>query len=180
MSQSSFSFAVSSTEARCTNALLVRDVDGQYRVASADEVLSQAWGVLGEEGGHRQEPTTAVGRRIGGLHPVVGGSGRRGDPVVRGEHRVDKGILRVEAIEDGAVLPDEMRQDLDVVVVARSTGVRLATSSILATAQSARDWCRSPVSIGWRIAFHRPSRRACALPRSTRSTSSGVLPVLRR
>ena len=48
MSQSSFSFAVSSTEARFTNALLVRDVDGQYRVASADEVLSQAWGVLAD------------------------------------------------------------------------------------------------------------------------------------
>ena len=48
MSQSSFSFAVSSTEARLTNALLVRDVDGQYRVASADEVLSQAWGVLAD------------------------------------------------------------------------------------------------------------------------------------
>ena len=48
MSQSSFSFAVSSTEAQSTNALLVRDVDGQYRVASADEVLSQAWGVLAE------------------------------------------------------------------------------------------------------------------------------------
>ena len=48
MSQSSFSFAVSSTEARFTNALLVRDVDGQYRVASDDEVLSQAWGVLAE------------------------------------------------------------------------------------------------------------------------------------
>ena len=48
MSQSSFSFAVSSTEARFTNALLVCDVDGQYRVASADEVLSQAWGVLAE------------------------------------------------------------------------------------------------------------------------------------
>ena len=48
MSQSSFSFAVSSTEDRFTNALLVRDVDGQYRVASADEVLSQAWGVLAD------------------------------------------------------------------------------------------------------------------------------------
>ena len=48
MSQSSFSFAVPSTEARSTNALLVRDVDGQYRVASADEVLSQAWGVLAD------------------------------------------------------------------------------------------------------------------------------------
>ena len=48
MLQSSFSFAVSSTEARFTNALLVRDVDGQYRVASADEVLSQAWGVLAD------------------------------------------------------------------------------------------------------------------------------------
>jgi DNA repair protein RadC len=48
MSQSSFSFAVSSTEARFTNALQVRDVDGQYRVASADEVLSQAWGVLAD------------------------------------------------------------------------------------------------------------------------------------
>jgi len=48
MSQSSFSFSVSSTEARFTNALLVRDVDGQYRVASADEVLSQAWGVLAD------------------------------------------------------------------------------------------------------------------------------------
>ena len=48
MSQSSFSFAVSSTEARFTNALLVRDVDGQYRAASADEVLSQAWGVLAD------------------------------------------------------------------------------------------------------------------------------------
>lgn len=44
MLQSSFSFAV----AQCSNALLVRDVDGQYRVASADEVLSQAWGVLAE------------------------------------------------------------------------------------------------------------------------------------
>lgn len=48
MSQSSFSFVVSSTEARLTNALLVRDVDGQYRAASADEVLSQAWGVLAD------------------------------------------------------------------------------------------------------------------------------------
>ena len=38
MLQSSFSFAV----AQSSNALLVRDVDGQYRVASADEVLSQA------------------------------------------------------------------------------------------------------------------------------------------
>ncbi len=48
MSQSSFAFAISSTEARFTNALLVRDVDGQYRVASADEVLSQAWCVLAD------------------------------------------------------------------------------------------------------------------------------------
>jgi DNA repair protein RadC len=48
MLQSSFSFALSSPEVRSTNALLVRDVDGQYRVASADEVLSQAWGVLAD------------------------------------------------------------------------------------------------------------------------------------
>ena len=48
MSQSSFAFAVSATEACFTNALLVRDVVGQYRVARADEVLSQAWGVLAE------------------------------------------------------------------------------------------------------------------------------------
>ena len=48
MSQSSFSFAISSSAALSTNALLVRDVDGQYRVASADEVLSQAWGVLAD------------------------------------------------------------------------------------------------------------------------------------
>ena len=44
MSLPSFSSAV----AQSTNALLVRDVDGQYRVASADEVLSQAWGVLAD------------------------------------------------------------------------------------------------------------------------------------
>ena len=44
MSLPSFSSAV----ARSTNALLVCDVDGQYRVASADEVLSQAWGVLAD------------------------------------------------------------------------------------------------------------------------------------
>ena len=56
MSQSSFSFAVSSTEARFTNALLVRDVDGQYRVASADEVLAQAWGVLAD----RVQPGVAL------------------------------------------------------------------------------------------------------------------------
>ena len=48
MSLPSFSSAFSSTAIRSTNALLVRDVDGQYRVASADEVLSQAWGVLAE------------------------------------------------------------------------------------------------------------------------------------
>ena len=48
MSQSSFHFVIASTDARSTNELLVRDVDGQYRVASADEVLSQAWGVLAE------------------------------------------------------------------------------------------------------------------------------------
>ena len=42
MSLPSFSSAV----AQSTNALLVRDVDGQYRVASPDEVLSQAWRVL--------------------------------------------------------------------------------------------------------------------------------------
>ena len=44
MSMPSFSFAVAGS----TNALLVRDVDGRYRVASADEVLSQAWGVLAD------------------------------------------------------------------------------------------------------------------------------------
>ncbi|WP_458238455.1 RadC family protein [Pseudomonas sp. P5_A2_2] len=44
MSLPSFSSAV----AQSTNALLVRDVDGQYRVASPDEVLSQAWGVLAD------------------------------------------------------------------------------------------------------------------------------------
>ena len=48
MSQSSFSFPISSVDSRSPNALLVRDVDGQYRVASADEVLSQAWGVLAD------------------------------------------------------------------------------------------------------------------------------------
>ncbi len=48
MLQSSFSFANASSEARSTNALLVRDVDGQYRLASADEVLTQAWGVLAD------------------------------------------------------------------------------------------------------------------------------------
>ena len=48
MLQSSFSFAIPTVDARSTNALLVRDVDGQYRVASADEVLSQAWGVLAD------------------------------------------------------------------------------------------------------------------------------------
>ena len=48
MSQSSFSFAISSVGDHSSNALLVRDVDGQYRVASADEVLSQAWGVLAD------------------------------------------------------------------------------------------------------------------------------------
>ena len=58
MSQSSFSFAVSSTKARFTNALLVRDVDGQYRVASADEVFSQAWG---RAGGAREARGDAVG-----------------------------------------------------------------------------------------------------------------------
>ena len=44
MLQSSFSFAV----AQSSNALLVRDVDGQYRVASADEVIAQSWGVLAD------------------------------------------------------------------------------------------------------------------------------------
>jgi len=39
---SSSSFAV----AQSANTLLVRDIDGQYRVASSDEVLLQAWGVL--------------------------------------------------------------------------------------------------------------------------------------
>ena len=48
MSQSSFSFAISSVDARSTNEMLVRDIDGQYRVASADEILSQAWGVLAD------------------------------------------------------------------------------------------------------------------------------------
>ena len=49
MSQSSFSFAVSSTEARFTNALLVRDVDGQYRVASADDgFFDKVGGIFGD------------------------------------------------------------------------------------------------------------------------------------
>ena len=48
MSLPSFSSAISSAVTRSTNALLVRDVDGQYRVASADEVLSQAWGMLAD------------------------------------------------------------------------------------------------------------------------------------
>jgi DNA repair protein RadC len=48
MLQSTFSFAHSSPVAQSTNALLVRDIDGQYRVATADEVLSQAWGVLAD------------------------------------------------------------------------------------------------------------------------------------
>jgi DNA repair protein RadC len=44
MLQSSFSFAA----VQSASALLVRDVDGQYRAASDDEVLSQAWGVLAD------------------------------------------------------------------------------------------------------------------------------------
>ena len=48
MLQSSFSFSHSSIVSRSANELLVRDVDGQYRAASAEEVLSQAWGVLAE------------------------------------------------------------------------------------------------------------------------------------
>jgi len=40
MSLPSFSSAISSAVTRSTNALLVRDVDGQYRLATADEVLS--------------------------------------------------------------------------------------------------------------------------------------------
>lgn len=48
MSQSSFSFAVPTTGVEVAGALLVRDQDGQYRVASADEVLTQAWSVLAE------------------------------------------------------------------------------------------------------------------------------------
>ena len=39
---SSSSFAA----AQSADTLLVRDVDGQYRVASSEEVLLQAWGVL--------------------------------------------------------------------------------------------------------------------------------------
>jgi DNA repair protein RadC len=46
MSQASFSFA--DVAVQSTNELLVRDAHGQYRVASADEILSQAWGVLAE------------------------------------------------------------------------------------------------------------------------------------
>jgi DNA repair protein RadC len=41
-SSSSSSFAA----AQSADTLLVRDVDGQYRVASSEEVLLQAWGVL--------------------------------------------------------------------------------------------------------------------------------------
>ena len=48
MPQSSFSFSVPSTEAHVTNALLVREVDGRYRLANAEEVLLQAWGVLAD------------------------------------------------------------------------------------------------------------------------------------
>ena len=62
MSQSSFSFAVSSSEARFTTALLVRDVDGHCRVASADEVLSQAWGVLAERVEAWRDAVVAAGR----------------------------------------------------------------------------------------------------------------------
>jgi DNA repair protein RadC len=46
MSQASFSFA--DVAVQSTNELLVRDAHGQYRVASADEILSQAWGVLAQ------------------------------------------------------------------------------------------------------------------------------------
>ena len=62
MSQSSFSFAVSSAEARFTTALLVRDGDGRYRVASADQVLSQTWGVLAERVEARRDAVVAAGR----------------------------------------------------------------------------------------------------------------------
>ena len=48
MSHSSFSFAVSLTKARFTNALLVRGVDGPYRVARADDVFAPVWGVLSD------------------------------------------------------------------------------------------------------------------------------------
>jgi hypothetical protein len=45
------------------------------------------------------------------------------------------------------ILPDEMRQDLDVLVVAKSGGILTGMSSIFAAAQNARGWCRSPVRI---------------------------------
>ena len=64
MLQSSFFFAVSSTEARFTTALLIRDVDGHYRVASADEVLSQAWSVLAKRVETRRDAVVAAERAV--------------------------------------------------------------------------------------------------------------------
>jgi len=46
VSTSSSSSASSFAAAQSADTLLVRDVDGQYRVASSEEVLLQAWGVL--------------------------------------------------------------------------------------------------------------------------------------
>ena len=40
--------ATSAAPYRPTSALLVREVDGQYRVATPEEVLSQAWTVLAD------------------------------------------------------------------------------------------------------------------------------------
>ena len=62
MSQSSFSFAVSFMEARFTTALLVRCVYGHHRMASADEVLSPAWGVLAERVQARRDAVVTAGR----------------------------------------------------------------------------------------------------------------------
>ena len=46
VSTSSSSSSSSFAAAQSADTLLVRDVDGQYRVASSEEVLLQAWGVL--------------------------------------------------------------------------------------------------------------------------------------
>ena len=64
-----------------------------------------------------------------------------------------------------AVLVNEMCQDLDVLAVAKSGGIPVGMSSIFATVQGARDWCRSSLRI--------------AYPRSEDDVGCGSLPPLR-
>ena len=84
-----------------------------HPIPALDWTGSQARGTLGQEHGHGKQAPAFVFSRIIDANPVVFRAGHAGNAVVAGEHRIHEGVIAIQQIEDGAIVPNHLFDEPD-------------------------------------------------------------------